>query len=703
MATIDGDEDPNTLDGTPDPDTIHGGGGGDTIHGWGAGDLIYGDDGDDALFGDDGDDSIYGGVGSDFISGGTGADTMVGGIGNDRYDVDSLDDMVTEAADEGFDAVRTTVSGYKLPYYVEQLTLLGTTAVGKGNYLANRIFGNDADNTLRGMGGADRLYGGNGNDLYQVFGMEETVIESSASGGFDTVYSAGNFILGANVEVLVLTGMANAFGTGNELDNTIKGDDSNNLIDGGLGADTMKGGRGQDIYIVDNVGDVVIEYAEGGGDTVKSSISYSLLGNHVENVTLTGMAAINATGNSLRNELIGNDAANVLDGREGADWMTGGGGDDTYYIDNAGDSLTEEIGGGYDTVVSSVTFAFTPDGWSPEHRRFEALVLTGFDAIDGTGNELDNKITGNGAANVLKGLGGNDILDGGAGADSLYGGKGDDIYYIDNVGDKAREGNEVGIDAVYASVSYDLAGEFIESLTLTGDNAINASGNSLANVIRGNAGANTIDGRGGADTMIGGGGNDTYVVDDAGDKVVEASGGGTDRVLSAVSYSLAGIYVEKLTLTGAGVTDATGNSLANELTGNDAANVLRGEDGADSLYGKGGNDILSGGAGADRFYFDTALGAGNVDTIGSFSAADDTIMLSRTIFSGIGSDGTIAAGAFVNGTAAADADDRILYDSATGKIFYDADGSGAGAAMLFAQVAAGTALTNVDFSAYMPG
>jgi hypothetical protein len=155
-----------------------------------------------------------------------------------------------------------------------------------------------------------------------------------------------------------------------------------------------------------------------------------------------------------------------------------------------------------------------------------------------------------------------------------------------------------------------------------------------------------------------------------------------------------------------GVGTATGTYLvraANDISGGAGNDSLTGTAGQDNVHGGAGNDTISGGAGADLFYFESALsGASNVDNILDYSVVDDTLMLSRNIFTAIGANGTLASAAFYAGTAAHDADDRVIYNSATGDIFYDADGNGAGAAILFAHVAAGTALTNLDFQAYMP-
>jgi serralysin len=155
--------------------------------------------------------------------------------------------------------------------------------------------------------------------------------------------------------------------------------------------------------------------------------------------------------------------------------------------------------------------------------------------------------------------------------------------------------------------------------------------------------------------------------------------GGTDTVYASVSFNLAPTgFAENLTLTGASAINATGNGLANTLTGNAAANTLTGAGGADS------------------FVFASALGGGNVDAISDFSVADDTVVLNNAVFTGLAA-GTLAASAFVIGSAAADADDRIIYDSATGQLYFDADGAGGADQVLFATLTAGLALTNNDF------
>jgi serralysin len=287
-----------------------------------------------------------------------------------------------------------------------------TITGGAGNDTLN---GNDGNDTLDGGTGADVLVGGLGNDFYKIDNVGDTVSETSAAGGRDKVSSTIAYTLGANLDDLTLSGSAAINGTGNGLANTITGNAAANTLNGKGGADTMSGGAGNDLYYVDNAGDIVKESsATGGTDKVSSAVSY-VLGANVEQLTLSGSANINGTGNTLDNMLSGNSGANVLNGKSGVDTMYGGLGDDFYYVDNSGDRAIESsASGGLDKVNSTVSFTLGAN--------VEQLILGGTAAINGTGNTLANTLSGNGAVNVLKGLGGVDILKGGAGNDTLQGG-----------------------------------------------------------------------------------------------------------------------------------------------------------------------------------------------------------------------------------------------------------------------------------------
>ncbi|MHC2016226.1 calcium-binding protein [Methylobacterium sp. CM6247] len=544
--------------------------------------------------GGDGDDTLRGGNGADTLDGGAGNDTMIGGAGDDTYIVDSSGDTVVEDADEGEDTVRSSVT-YTLPDNVENLVLRGTGDIdGTGNALDNSITGNDGDNRLDGGAGNDRLTGRGGDD------------------------------------VLV----------------------------GGTGDDIMRGGAGDDVYVVDSTGDQVIEAADEGNDTVRSSVTYSL-GANVENVVLLGSDAIDATGNDGANSLTGNSGDNRLDGGAGndtlsgrggddtlfggtgADTMRGGTGNDTYVVDDAGDQVIELAREGNDTVRSSIDYTLGAN--------VERLVLTGAGDIDGTGNTLSNAIFGTDGDNTLRGgagndtllgKGGNDILDGGTGNDALYGGLGDDTYFVDRVGDKVVELPGEGHDTVRSSTSYSLSAN-VEDLVLTGNRGFSGTGNDLDNHITGNDGSNRLSGGAGddvltgnggndtllggtgADTMRGGSGNDTYLIDNAGDQAIEQPGEGFDTIRSTVSHTMEA-NIEKMVFNGAADLTANGNAGNNQIYGNAGANQIYGGDGRDLLYGRDG---------ADTFVFkdvtDSDVAVAGRDIIKDFDfAAGDRIDLS---------------------------------------------------------------------------
>ena len=514
------------------------------------------------------DNTLVGNDLANTLDGGVGYDNVIGGRGDDTYFVNNLFDLVTETRDGGNDTVHTDVS-YTLPENVENLRLIGSNPMdGTGNIFSNSITGNSASNVIDGGEGADAMAGGAGNDQYAVDDDGDAVVENAAD-GTDWVLSTISYALSANVEGLQLQGTA-ANGTGNALANTIYGNAAANVLDGAGGADILSGREGNDTYVVDAAGDTTQEAANAGTDTVNSSVSFTLAAN-VENLTLTGTGAINGTGNTLANVLVGNAGHNTLNGGAGIDTMRGGAGNDTYVADSASESITELAGEGTDTVQASFTYTLGAN--------LENLTLTGSTAINGTGNALNNVLTGNGAANTLNG---------GAGVDTMTGGAGNDIYIVDAATDLISEAAGAGTDAVQSSATYSLAAN-VENLTLTGSTAINGTGNTLANQLVGNSGANTLDGGGGADTMTGGAGNDTYYLDAAGDVVAESSGAGTDAVHSAITYTL-GVNVENLTLTGSSAINATGNTQNNVLTGNVAANILTGGTGADTMIGAAGND-----------------------------------------------------------------------------------------------------------------
>ena len=672
--------------------------------------------------------TLTGGSGNDTLNGSTGADRMIGGLGNDIYYVDNAGDVVIEAAGAGTDAVSAAIS-WTLAANVDNLTLSGSGATsGTGNGDANVMTGNSGANVLTGHGGndtlnggagADTMIGGQGNDSYLVDNAGDVVSELAGE-GTDLVTATLTHALATNLENLTLSGTSAINGTGNEDANVITGNSRNNVLtglggndtlNGGGGADTMAGGLGDDIYVVDHFSDVVTEVAGEGSDTVRTALSSYTLAANVEALVFTNNATHSGTGNGLDNRLTGNSGNDTLNGGAGADTMIGGLGNDSYFVDNTGDVVIELAAQGTDLVTSSISWTLASN--------LENLTLSGTAAINGTGNGDANTLTGNSGNNTLTGLGGNDTLNGGAGVDILIGGLGDDIYVVDNAGDAVIEVAGQGTDTVQTSLgSWTLASE-VENLVFTNSSSHTGIGNALANRITGNNGNDTLNGGAGADTMIGGLGNDSYFVDNAGDVVTEAASAGTDTVTVSINYTL-GANLENLTLaTGTAALGGTGNAVANVLTGNSGSNLLAGMDGDDTLNGGlgvdtlqggigndrltggDGNDILNGGSSADTFVFDTAASANtNLDAVQDFASGSDVLAFRRGVFSAFSTIGGISADAFWSGAgvnAAHDATDRFIYNTSSGVLWYDRDGTGSTAAVQIATLTGQPALTHTDF------
>jgi Ca2+-binding RTX toxin-like protein len=592
-----------------------------------------GNAGDNRLTGNAQVNTLEGFDGNDTLSGRGGADNLIGGAGDDEYRIDGLDSII-ERENEGFDRVVTTAS-YTLADNLEALVLLGTTDLaGTGNDIDNRITGNDGANTLSGNAGndtleggvgADTLVGGSGADVYVLSDAADTVIEL-ADEGRDTVEATASVTLVDGVEELILKGKGGFSGTGNDLDNVMTGNDGanrisgllgedsleggagNDTLDGGLGDDLMSGGVGNDTYIVDSVDDQVLEASSEGRDTVQSTINYTL-GDNLENLVLSGGAALSATGNAEANTLTGSDLANLLeglagkdtliggagddtlDGGEGADSMTGGDGDDTYRVDLASDVISEGAGGGSDLVEASLDYTLAAN--------LESLRLVGGDLV-GKGNALANSIVGSDGANLLDGGAGadtvagglgNDTLSGGDGVDQLLGGGDDDVYLISDTTDTVVERVEEGIDIVRSSVSYTL-GANVENLALLGSGALDGRGNLLENILDGNDADNALFGGLSGDILNGFDGDDSLYGESDNDTL---DGGLGDDSLD-----------------GGGGEDA--------LTGGDGNDALIGGESSDALAGDAGNDTLDGGLGAD------GMGGGDGDDTYLVDDVDDSVV-----------------------------------------------------------------------------
>lgn len=465
--------------GTLGPDNRNGTLGNDTIYGWPLGGNTNSSSGNDVLYGKAGNDKLYGGTGNDKLYGEVGLDTLYGGKGRDY------------------------LSG------------------GSGN---DKLFGEAGSDTLFGGLGNDILTGGTGNDTYSVDSIADTITESFNQGfdditgeiidlDYDTVNASVSYKLSSNLERLTLIGPSNISGTGNASDNTIVGNDSNNALygkagddtlEGDLGIDKLYGGVGNDTYIVDSTTDTIAECLNRGTDTVLSSVNFTL-GANLENLTLYGTSAINGRGNTLDNQITGNDINNYLVGGQGDDYLS-----DSEYYDK--DTLVGGAGNDYLNGLVNVTLI----GSAGE----DTLVV------------------------------GDDPFGSGFGENTLIGGTGNDTYIVERTTDTIIEKFNAGVDTVSKSFYSTTSGtsssytldDNLENLTVnfvSGYDQISALGNSLNNVISidigdpdissnlfGGAGHDYLSGGGGSKTLNGGTGND--ILDSAFSNDTLTGGAGAD-------------------------------------------------------------------------------------------------------------------------------------------------------------------------------
>jgi Ca2+-binding RTX toxin-like protein len=539
-------------------DILYGGDGNDSFDGGDGKDAIFGEEGNDyinggignddrsiwiggnyysGLYGGDGDDTIDGNSGDDYFNPGEGIDSVIGGTGNDSLDLNygsQTSDFTVNYSNANSGTVSSkdiednvfNEDSFKEIETINLVSSRGNDSINLSAVTVKAIVdGNEGDDTitsgtpndiLYGRDGNDNINGGDGTDA--IFGEEGNDYINGGIGNDDrSIWIGGNYYSGLY---------------GGDGDDTIDGGAGNDTLDGGAGNDTLSGGAGNDIYVVDANGDVVTETSTTTTeiDTVQSGVTYTL-GANLENLSLTGNAAINGTGNSLNNAITGNAAANTLDGGAGNDTLNGGAGNDTYIIDSTSDVVSETptTVGEIDTVQSNVTHTLGAN--------LENITLTGTNAINANGNALNNKITGNIAANTL---------DGSSGADSLYSGffytevdgiagygtgdtilnNGNDTYIVDHAGDKVKEFGSTAsteVDTVKSSVTFTLTNPTVadpdinvtrvENLELTGTAVINGTGNALNNKITGNIAANTLDGAAGNDTLTGEAGVDRFLYD----------------------------------------------------------------------------------------------------------------------------------------------------------------------------------------------
>ncbi len=480
------------LIGSSDNDTLIGSASANVLSGGFGEDLISGGDSNDTLNGEGYDDQLNGDAGNDILRGGTGNDTLNGGAGTDRAMYDDATAAVTVNLAQG---VATTTNGSWDGTGTDALTGIENVTGSNfndtitGNGAANALAGGAGSDILDGGAGADQMAGGLGDDILIVDNAGDVVTEASGE-GTDEVRTSLAYTLGANLENLRLTGTGDVSGTGNALDNILRGNEAANALSGLDGADNL--------------------YGNGGNDTLD--------------------------GGTGDDRLFGGAGNDTLIGGTGYDRMYGDVGDDTYYASDADDYAYEDAGEGVDQVFASVDHQLRAN--------VENLTLTGTAGLVGKGNELGNAIVGNSGGNRLYGYdgddslngaqgddylfggNGNDTLEGGAGYDRMYGGTGDDFYIVNDATDYAYEYAGEGVDRVLASINHTLRAN-VEELELAGIADLRGYGNELSNQLFGNSGANLLYGRDGNDSLFGNSGNDILYGENGNDSL--DGGSGLDR------------------------------------------------------------------------------------------------------------------------------------------------------------------------------
>jgi Ca2+-binding RTX toxin-like protein len=664
---------------------------------------IIGGSGNDQFTGDAAANTFRGGLGADILDGGAGSDTadysdktaslvvtlsganpattflggiaedtlrnienIIGGSGNDVFAGDGFQNLFDGGA--GSDTVDYSASAKRIGVTlngandakvfvgnaaedtlrnVENITGSAFADVITGDTQANVIFGGGGGDLLKGGGGQDVIDGGVGSDTVdysdKIVGVVLTLagaanaIATVGGLGEDTVRNIENIFGGAGADVLT-------------------GDANSNTIRGGKGADTLDGSAGADTADYRDMTKSVVVTLDGANfAAVKVGGVIEDMIRNFENVG-GGSAGDTLIGDGLANVLLGNDGADTLKGGLGNDVLDGGNGVDTADYLEKTDAITVTLNGTTNATVLVGGLA-------------EDIIRGVENILSGSG---DDTLIGDSANNMFRGSLGADLIDGGSGVDTadyrekkaavsvILNGGNDSFVFVGGIAEDTIR----NVENVFGGKGND---------TLTGDDS--------ANTLNGNDGKDLLTGDGGADILDGGAGSDTASYRDKS---------------ASVSVTLDGANFTTITV--GGVAEDTIRNIENVWggTGNDS---LSGDANANLLSGGGGSDILFGGAGADIFQFDFALGTTNIDTVLDFTTGD-RLFLSKSVFSTL-SGGSLANSQFyadAGATAAQNVNQRIIYDTTTGALYYDADGSLSGhSAVQFAVLSTYPDLTAGDF------
>lgn len=679
-----------TLTGTANNDTLTGGFGNDTIEGLGGEDILSGGAGNDTIRGGDGRDTLYGGFGNDLIEGGNGndfiwladeggSDTISGDAGDDIISVSGnyhgVVENVTISAGADNDVVHygnfnpgsVTIDLGDGADTVDLMGNRGSTVVtlGAGGDLVEfdsfyaTLIGEFTITLTDFNPGQDRLHWGS-YFARELFNWDQqsnpfatghlSLVQSGDStslyidrDGAASYYGPTLFLTFTNVPKAALT-RAHFDGLppdGSDLDRRLGGSADADTMIGGGGHDTLLGSAGADI--LDGRGGLdTADYSDAFGAVIVNLAAGGGLWNDAEGDVLISIEDV--TGSAWGDWLYGNAQFNVLKGNAGDDVLVGGGGADS--LQGGAGTDTADYSATYGAVI--VDLAAGGGLWNDA----QGDMLDSIENVAGTA--WSDWLYGDGRANVLRGNGGADTLDGRAGTDTA---------------DYSASAGAVIVDlAAGGGLWNDAQGDVLAGIENLSGSASNdwLYGDAQNNILKGNAGSDALDGRAGTDTADYGGNFGAVWVS-------LAAGRGYWNYAEGDSYS--------------GIENVAGTGFGDLIEGNGLANSLDGGSGADLLTGLAGNDT---------FAFSTALGGGNIDTISDMTAGSDKIALDNAIFAGF-AEGALYSGAFRIGAAAQDADDNIIYNSATGALYFDADGNGAGAAIQFATLQTGLALSASDF------
>ncbi|HEX4926849.1 MAG TPA: hypothetical protein VFV74_02485 [Burkholderiales bacterium] len=617
------------------------------IDGTSGDDSLVGTAGDDTINGLEGNDTLMGFGGNDVLDGGPGTDSMDGGAGNDSYYV-TAGDVLTDAS--GVDTVLSD-GDWSLGLDFENITLLGTGNWDVQGFNADNLaIGNAGDNYFNMRDGNDTILAGAGDDSIDMStGGTSSYGNDSIDGGdgTDTVDFAGYARSGVMVNVALGTiaggGDAGAGSAtianverviGGDFNDSFTGDSQGNQFDGRAGDDSLAGGAGNDL-LTGGAGADSFLFADVGTANA-DSVSDFTTGSDEIHLDADAMAALGTSGQFSSADARFYEASGASSGHDA---------DDRVIYDTASGNLwydADGSGAGSALLIATLqgsaslaaTDIFVENGSAPPPPPPSG-------SIDGTsandslvGTTGDDTINGLEGNDTLRGLDGNDVLDGGPGTDLLDGGAGNDTYYV-TAGDTLTDSG--GVDTVLSGVNWSLGAGF-ENLTLTGSADLRSGGNDLANLITQNSGDNVTWAGRGDDTILGADGND--------------------------------------------------------YLGGDANN--------DWLDGQAGNDTLDGGGDRDHFVF-SSYGPADADVVRSFATAWDDLEFDASAFSALGAPGDFGSGdarfyAASGASSGHDAADRLIYDTSTGRLYYDDDGSGSHAAQLVATLEGAPSLAASDIS-----